>query len=176
MKPGDERVYLTVPEEETTTPANLFRIGLFAAFGFLAMAVVSQPETRGAPLFVGALIIGLLALVAGFLLWQRRYGESTLRATTSFTYGQRFEGWIETELTSVPAKPVVVKVEGQRGKSTVFIAREEVSWMQKDDGGHVRIPFAMQIPEAAEENRPAQVRVIVRTSTWPVGYGATFLL
>jgi hypothetical protein len=78
------------------------------------MALLSQPETRGAPLFVGGLIIALLALTAAFLMWQRRYGESTLTTTTPFAYGQRFEGWIETELTRVPPAAVVAESQSLR--------------------------------------------------------------
>jgi hypothetical protein len=176
-EPGDEEISLFVPEEETTTPTNLIGIGMFAAFGFLAMAGLSQPETRGAPLFVGALILLLLALTGLFLWWQSRYGSATLKAKAALTHGTRFEGWIETEFTSPPG-PVKIAIEGRHNKYVTLYADElvEPARMQKSAAGHVRIPFSLPIPNDERAVRVAGVRVMARTKTWPVGWGATFLV
>ena len=176
-EPGDEEIRLFVPEEETTTPTNLIGIGMFAAFGFLAMAGLSQPENRGVPLFVGALILALLVLTGLFLWWQSRYGTSTLKAKSPLTHGARFEGWIETELSRAPG-PVKVTIEGRHDDWVTLYVHEvvEPARMQKGPTGNVRIPFSLLIPNTENARKAGGVRVMVRTRTWPIGWGATFLL
>lgn len=176
--PGDEEVQLYVPEEETTTPVNLIGIGMFAAFGFLVMAAMSQPEHRLLPLVVGGLILALLALAGVFLWWQSHYGASTLKAKSPLTWGKRFEGWIETEHKRLPG-PVTVAIEGRDNNDWITLHASEVvepARMQKNAHGNVRIPFSLLIPDSENTRRAGGVRVTVRTRTWPVGWGATFLL
>lgn len=175
IEPGDEAIKLWVPEEHRTTPMNLFRIGFFAAIGFLAMAGMSEPEVRGAPLLVGALILSLLALTAGFLLWQRRYGEATLKVKMPLVHGKTFECWIDTELSSVPRGPLRVIFEGRSGKYVVMNVRQHVppERVHKDATGRIRVPFFLSVPPY-ERVDAAEWRIYVRAADWPVGWGATF--
>lgn len=177
VPPGDEGIQLWVPEEQTTTPVNLFKIGFFAGIAFLVMAAMSEPSLRGAPLFVGALILSLLALVAVFLLWQRRYGEATLKAKSPLVFGKPFEGWVDTELSSAPRAPVRVIFEGQSGKYVVLTLRHDVPTerVRNDPSGRIRIPFVFSLPPNERAHVPAW-RIYVRASNWPVGWGATFRL
>jgi hypothetical protein len=85
-----EDVALWLPEEPTTTPAALFEIGFFPAFAFLGMALLI--DDKGVPIFVGAFLIGLMAIAGAWLEFQRRYGEAVLTAKSPFVYGRRFEG------------------------------------------------------------------------------------
>ncbi len=177
VAPGAEGIGLWVPEERTTTPVNLFKIGFFAGIAFLVMAAMSEPSMRGASLFVGAFILSLLALTAVFLLWQRRYGEATLKAKSPLIFGKPFEGWIETELSSVPRAPVRVIFEGQSGKYVVMTLRQELpsERVRKDASGQIRIPFSFSLPPTENAHVPAW-RIYVRAANWPLGWGATFLI
>jgi len=177
VEPGDEAIELRVPEERTTTPMNLFKIGFFAGIAFLVMAWMSEPSLRGAPLFVGALILSLLALVAVFLLWQRRYGEATLKAKSPLVFGKPFEGWIDTELSSAPRAPLRVIFEGQSGKYVVMTVRQDVpsERVGRDASGQIRVPFFLALPPFENASVVAW-RIYVRSANWPVGWGATFRL
>lgn len=177
LRPGDDGVRLWVSEEETTTPANVFTIGFFAAIAFLAMAGMSEPAMRGVPLFVGALILLLLALAAIFLQWQQRYGEATLKAKSPLVFGKPFEGWIDTELSIVPRGPVRIILEGRSGKYVLMTLRQDVPAERviKDASERIRIPFVLSLP--AKEKAPAAIwRIYARAANWPIGWGATFRL
>lgn len=177
VQPGDEQIGLSVPEEKATTPVTLFKIGLFAGIAFLAMSAMSEPSMRGASLFLGAFILSMLAVVAVFLLWQRRYGEAMLKAKSPLVFGKPFQGWIDTELSSVPRGPVRVIFEGQSGKYVVLALREDVppERVQKDASGRIRIPFFLSLPPLKNAHNVAW-RIYVRAANWPVGWGATFRL
>src|SRR5438552_1031256 len=104
-------VKIRLSEEPTSTPKGLLTIGWFAAFAFLFMAVNSEPEWRLMAITIGLLIIGALVAVAVWLWRQSKYGSAWLEAT-AFTYGKRFEGFIATELPSVPTRPVTIRIRG----------------------------------------------------------------
>lgn len=159
-------VPLWLPEEETSTPPNLVKISFFAAFAFLVMASMVDEDMRPAPLFVGGLILILLALTAGWLKWQSRYGSASLRATTGLISGRPFRGVIETELPRLPSSPVRILLFGLR----LDVPPEQ---MQQSESGRITIPFSFDVPQFFYPARP--VRLYVRTRTWPIGWGATFL-
>lgn len=167
---------LWLPEEQTTTPRGIFKIASFAACAFFGMAfLVDEPAV---PLFVGALILTTLAVTAGWLKFQSRYGSAVLTATTQFGCGRRFEGEIETGLTSIPAAPVRIHIFARRGRMTTLSVRKVIApeRMRTDANGKVRIPFSVDVPDDEWGRRTAGVRLYVRTRTWPLGWGATFLL
>ncbi len=131
-----------------------------------------------APLFVGLLIIAMMAAAVMWLRFQSRYGEARLAATTQFIYGARFEGEIVTGLAHVPRAPVRMHVHAQRGRVTPLSLLETIppARMRIDGEGQVRIPFSLPVPDDAAARNSAGVRLYVRTRTWPIGWGATFLL
>jgi len=164
---------LRLPEEATTTPVQLFKISFFAAFAFLLMAAMLDAGARNVPLVIGALILVLLGITAAWLAWQRRYGDAVLTAKTELIGGQLFEGVIETGLTRVPSSPVRILLYGWYEGTRIDVAPQQ---MRLTESGLVHIPFSFLVPRD-ELGRPiGRVRLYVRTRTWPVGWGATFLL
>jgi hypothetical protein len=119
---------LRLSEEPTSTPMGLLKIGWFAGFAFLLMAAMVDPRWRAVPLVTGGGIVGVLILVAVWLSVQNKYGSAWLVAT-SFTYGHRFEGVIETELMSAPAAPLSVRIYGWHPAYNMITldVRDEVS-------------------------------------------------
>ena len=170
---------IVVPEETATTPITLYKIGFFSAFAFLVMASLSQPEFRTLPLVVGGLIIGLLLLVAGWMSFQNRYGAATLVAN-ALAFGERFEGVIDTEMQTAPRAAVRVLVYGQHEvRDTVAFSVSDVvepARFGRTSGGGVQIPFSVLLPADEASRRSEGIRLEARTSWWPFGWGATFLI
>lgn len=169
------RLYAT--EEPTSTPRNLMKISFFAGIAFVAMSLVSEPHMRNAPLVVGALILSLLGITAAWLKFQSRFGAATLTGASELVYGRPFQAVVETELTSIPAKPVRIELYGLRGKTVSISVDTEVppERMRVVEGGTVHIPFTLDMPPKPEYPL-GEIRIAVRTSTWPLGWGTTFLL
>lgn len=169
-------VPLSLSEEATTTPRGLIKIAFLAAGAFLVMAVLV--EDKAVPIFVGSLILALLVVGAAWLWFQSRYGEAVLTAKTQFIHGRRFEGEIVTGLKTVPRAPVRIHVLALHGRVATLSVREAVppERLRTDDNGNVRIPFSFQVPDDEWARRSTGVRFYVRTRTWPIGWGATFLL
>jgi hypothetical protein len=169
------RLYVT--EEPTSTPRNLMKISFFAGIAFVAMSLMVEKNVRGAPLFVGAFILSLLGITAAWLKFQSRYGAAVLTGESELVYGRPFHAVVETELTSVPAKPVRIELYGWWNKSVSISVTTEVppDRMRVVKGGTVHIPFTLDMPPKPDYPL-GDIRIAVRTSTWPLGWGATFLL
>jgi hypothetical protein len=164
-------VYLR--EEGTSNPPNLIRIAVFAAVPFLLMAAMVEKNARAAVLVCGVFVLLLLGLAAGWLKFQQRYGDAYLKATSELASGKVFQGEIETGLTRVPGAPVRIDIHfaGYRQGASIEITPQQ---MRLGPSGQVVIPFSIPIP--GDERRPARyARMYIRTRTWPIGWGATFL-
>jgi hypothetical protein len=168
-----------ISEEEVSTPAGLLRVCIFAAFGFAGMALLV--DDKAVPLFIGG---GIIAAVVTFGLWlrfQRRYGSATLEVITPFVYGGTFSGVIQTELKTAGKGSIRILVAAgskiARNRGDYFGVRQKVlqSQLQRTENGDIRIPFSLEIP-AHTPREYDEVRLEARTSTWPVGWGATFVI
>jgi hypothetical protein len=170
---------IVVSEELTPQPAGLRKIGFVAAAAFVAMALLSQPESRLVPLVAGAFII--LLLVTGTLLarLQSRHGTAVLTAN-ELRFGQRFEAVIDTEMQAAPRHPVRVTVYGYRpGRRAYGFGATDIvepSRFGRGPRGGVQIPFAVELPVNDVALRATGVQVRARTRGWPLGWGATFFV
>lgn len=170
-------IHLSLSEEETTTPVRLLAFGFAVAVAFLVAAALSEPSLRDLPLAVGGLVLTVLFVAAAFLTWQRRYGEAHLEATSPFAAGHLFKGWIETELSAAPRRPVRIILHLHAGQMRLAVDRERIvpERIRTSDSGRIRIPFSLSVPPEAVPERGTW-RVLVRTRSWPLGWGATFRL
>jgi hypothetical protein len=177
LKRERDEIHLSLPEEETTTPVRLLGFGLVIAVAFLIAAALSEPSFRDVVLAIGGLALGVLLAGAAFLMWQRRYGEARLEATSPFAAGDLFKGWIETDLSAAPRDPVRIILHRHSGQVRLVEDRERIdpARVQTSDSGRIRIPFSLSVPPNAVPARGTW-RVIVRTRSWPLGWGATFRL
>lgn len=166
---GDVPLWLS--EELTTSGRGLGKIAVFVVCACLVMALLV--DDKRVPIFIGAFIVGLLAVSAGWLRYQSRYGRATLVATTQFVRGQRFEGEIVTGLTAAPRTSIRIQVVGHVGRLEQVIRPNE---LRIGENGRIRIPFRFDIPDGDGTRHATRVRLYARTSNWPIGLGATFLL
>ena len=152
-------------------------MGVGAAIAFLAMAVVSEARLRPLPLVTGGVIVGALILLAAWLAMQKKkYGRATLIAVTPFSFGSRLEGWIDSELPAVPEASLSIRLYGWNGRNFLPIAREDVSpeRIERLGAGTIRIPFSILVPDKEWVQQSIPARLTLRTSNWPIGWGATF--
>ena len=168
-----------INEEEVSTPIGLVRICVFAAFGFGGMALLVEDKTP--PLVLGGCILAAVVTLGLWLRFQGRYGAAALELTTPFEYGSRFSGFIQTELKTAGKGAIRIRVSAgnkiARNKGDYFAVGQKVpqSHLQRSENGDIRIPFALEIP-AHTPGEYDEVHLAVRTSTWPIGWGATFLI
>lgn len=169
-----------IPEEETSTPTRLIGILLFTTLGFFIAAAMLSGRDRIVPLVVGG---GIAVALAGFAAWfgfQARYGDATARPRGQFAYGRVFEGVIHSELKTIPTGVVHIRLFGwtpsDEGHRT-FTLRCDVapSAISRSSEG-IEIPFRFEVPDGETARKSSDVRLVVRTSSWPLGWGATFLV
>ena len=82
-----------------------------------------------------------------------------------------------TRLAMCAACPLRVLV-GWSSRSEVTLARTTVDPvdLRREADGSLLIPFRIPPLDEADQWRPREVRLRVRTASWPVGWGATFLI
>lgn len=164
----------TLTEEETTTPPGLVKISVFAAAAFLVMALMVEAEARTPVLFAAGFILALLGISGGWLFFRRRYGSAYLVSKTGAITNGVFEGVIETGLRRIPTHPVrIVIADRWWGGGQLDVPPER---MRLGPSGNVVIPFSIPLPKPEKGWGQGFVRMYVRTRTWPIGWGATFLL
>jgi hypothetical protein len=173
-----DSVVLHLDEEEPTTAANLLRIGVFAVIGSVFIAVTAGELSRAVTLAIGGAIFLMLISVAMWLQFQKRYGTSTLRTTTPFVYGQMLTGTIETGFDQLPNRAVSIHLHGCYSYGQAFRVSQVVTpaEMSRSDGGFVRIPFSVRVPLSRPAAEASLIRLSVRTSSYPLGWGTTFLI
>ena len=168
-----------ITQEEPPASFGLVRICVFTAFGFGLMALMV--EDKGPVLFIGACIVAAVAIYGLWLHFQSRYGQATLEVTSPFQYGTTFSGIIETELMTAGKGPVRIRVSAgnkiARNRGDHFSVRQKVpqTQLQRSKQRGLRIPFSVEIPRHTPGEYD-EVRLEARTSAWPVGWGATFVV
>ena len=144
------------------------------------MAAVSDRHLRAMPLVVGGGIVGAMAVFAIWLAVQRKYGVATLIAVTPLSYGHPFEGVIESAISTMPDAPVSIHIYGwnlsERGVRFSVGERVPPERVQRVDAGTIHIPFSLLLPDNDWARNSEGVRLTVRTRTWPLGWGARFLI
>ena len=178
MDAASQEITLSVTEEEAVTPSFVVRIGLFTAVCFAIMAGLGEEEFRPFTLGLGGIFVAAAALSLIHLLRQRRYGTATLRAISPLENGHPLEGWIDTEVRTLPTAPVRVRiyVSALRSKTVVARARIDPSKLRMTAAGTLQIPFFISLPNGTWSRSAFELRLRARTASWPYGWGGTFLI
>lgn len=167
---------VSVSQEIPATAEGLIRIAVFAAIAFFIFSLFVDGTVRLFTLGLGGAILLAIAAWIGVIARQRRYGTAVLYAVRKFEPGQTFEGVIDVALGTPPSKPIRLRVHAWKLRTSAYtVARERVDplFLRPTARGTSEIPFRMDIPAMG---RSSEVRLSARTASWPVGWGATFLI
>ena len=168
-----------ITQEEPPSSFGLARIGVFTTAGFGGMALMV--DDKGPVLFLGGCILAAVLIYGLWLRFQSRYGAATLEVATPFKYGSPFSGVIQTELETVGDRPLRIRVSAgskiarNRGDHWAVKRKVPQEHLQRNEKGHIRVPFSVDIP-AYTPGQYDEVRLTVRTVTWPIGWGAEFVV
>lgn len=173
-----EKTTVRIPEEVAATPAGLIRVAVFAVLAFVAAYALFDARSRLASLVFGAAIVAGIACAVAVLLWQRRYGTAALRPARPFEHGKPFQGTIETELRARPSSAIRLSVYGAYSRSQEVFARERVdpALLREGATGGLQIPFFIVLPDDPIHAGAREVRLRARMASWPLGWGATFVV
>jgi hypothetical protein len=169
---------LRVPQEIAFTVGGLSRVLLFAAIGFATMALLLDEEHRPVAVVMGALAAGAISLMLAYLIRQQRFGTATLIAERAFELDRPFAGTIVTGLHPAPDSTIRIRISCSHVRSTSTLARTTVDplLLRQTPDGSLAIPFQVPPPDEPTRWKPSEVRLHVRTASWPIGWGATFVI